>query len=73
MPWLEATFKRKSVFWLTVPEGEPINGGESLAAGHWSLKLADNIFIHKQETVKKDRKWSKINPQSCPRPLMYFL
>lgn len=47
--WPKVTYRRRSLLWPMVPEGESIMVGDGVAANGWSRRLRDNIFNHTQK------------------------
>lgn len=60
--WPKATQGKKGLFWLQFQKDRVHHRREGVPCGR-SRKLADHIFIHRQEAEKESRKWGEsINP-----------
>lgn len=56
--WPKATQEKKGLFWLQFQKDRVHHRREGVPCGR-SRKLADHIFIHRQEAEKESRKWGE--------------
>lgn len=65
----KATYRRKTFFWLLVPEGKSIFMGEDMASGGRIRKPRDHIFHCKHEKERANCKWGEASSSQSPSPV----